>query len=70
MDEDTETMELLLQLKELRCARLEALISLKEARLKEAKLREARLRSLTPSPSQSPSPPLDAATGGAGEETR
>ena len=70
MDEDTETMELLLQLKELRCARLEALISLKEARLKEAKLREARLRSLTPSPSHSPSPPLDAATGGAGEETR
>merc|ERR1740138_591383 len=43
-EDDAETMELLLQLKELRCARLQALISLKEARLKEARLAEARLK--------------------------
>ena len=35
-DDDPQTLELILQLKELRCARLQALINLKEARLKEA----------------------------------
>ena len=45
-----QTLELLLQLKELRCARLQALINLKEARLKEAKAREATLKSPTTSP--------------------
>jgi hypothetical protein len=47
-DDDEETFALLLKLKELRCARLHALIDLKEARLREARLREARLKSLAP----------------------
>ena len=38
--EDDETLSLLLQLKELRCARLQALITLKQAKLEEAKERE------------------------------
>ncbi|KOO34048.1 hypothetical protein Ctob_012522 [Chrysochromulina tobinii] len=62
---DEETYNLLLQLKELRCARLQAMIALKEARLEEAKLREARLRSPS-SPSRHDE--ADASAGDAADE--